>query len=84
VRGGATSHRVQVAASEVVAAGVVRVVGERVALAELAFVPDQIDQVEAVADRLCRPATAPGSLDEPNAGIGAPHIVLQVVATARA
>ena len=49
---GAPSHRVQVAASGVLAAGVVHGVGERAALTELAFVPDLIDVAEVDADRL--------------------------------
>ena len=45
--------------------------------------PDLIDEVELGADRLGRPATAPGPLDEPDAGVDALHIVVVVGAADR-
>lgn len=62
--GGAPPHRVQVAAAEVVAAGVIHGIGERAAVAKLPFVPDPINVVEDDADRPCRPAAAPGPPNE--------------------
>jgi len=69
-------------ASEVLAAEVVHGVGERVAFAELKFVPDQMDVVEVGADRLCR-RHRPGPPDELDAGVDALNIVVQVGAADR-
>src|SRR5579859_5844738 len=81
--GDAPPHRVQVTAAEVVAAGVVHGVGERAAVAKLAFVPDLIDVVEFHADRLGRPVAAPGPPDELDAGVDALHVGVVVGAADR-
>ena len=58
--------------------GVVDGVGERVAFAELAFVPDQIDEVEFGAHRLRRPTPAPRSMDEFDAGVDPLDVVVEM------
>jgi hypothetical protein len=51
-------------------------VGERSAVAELALVPDLIDVVEVLADRLRRPAGTPGPPDELDAGVDALNVIV--------
>src|SRR6476620_4584020 len=41
--------------------------------------PDEVDKVEVLSDRLGRPAATTGLLDEREAGVDACHIVVQVI-----
>jgi hypothetical protein len=75
----APAQRVQVAAAEVLTLGVIRGVGERVALAELAFVPDEVDVVEVLGDRLGRPGPTARSTDQLETGVDASDVVMQVI-----
>jgi len=59
-------------------------VGERVAVAELAFVPDEVDVVEVLGDQLGRPAPAARPADQLEAGVDASDVIVQVVAGERA
>src|SRR3954462_1954340 len=72
---GTSTDGIQVTATDVLPAGAVRGVGERLTLAELALVPDEIDKVELLRDRLARPWTAAGPADEVEAGIDAVYVV---------
>ena len=52
--------------------------GERLAVAELTLVPDQVDVVEVLGDRFCGPATASGTPDQLEAGVDPGYVVLQI------
>ena len=72
------SHRIEIGAAEVPAVGVSEHVRERIPLAELALVPDQVDEVEVGGDRLLRPPAAAGAPDQVEAGVDPAHVVVEV------
>src|SRR4051794_30383482 len=76
----ASSHWVEVRASEISALGVVDGVCERVALAELELVPDQVDEVELLGDGFAWPFPAASAPDQLNAGVDPSYVVMQVLA----
>jgi hypothetical protein len=79
----ASSERVQVAASEVLPAGVVDRVGERATVPELAFVPDQVDEVVVGSDRAGGPASAAGAPDYVEAGVDSADVLVEIGAADR-
>ena len=62
---------------------VVHGVGERVPVAELGLVPDEVDVVVLLADGPGRPGAPAGPPDEVQAGVDAVHVVVQVGAADR-
>jgi hypothetical protein len=67
-----------------VACSVTDGVGERVALAELTLVPDEVDVVEVPGYRLGRPGPAARPADQLEAGVDALDVVAQAVSGERA
>jgi len=81
---GAAAHRVEVGAAEVSTVGVAQHIGERVPLAELALVPDEVDEVELGRHGLLRPPPAAGAPDQVEAGVDPAYVIVEVLAAEHA
>lgn len=80
---GSAAERVEVAAADVAVLCVVDGVGEGLLVAELALVPDEVDEVAVGGDRFGWPGSTTRLADQVDAGADAGYVVVEVVSVDR-